>query len=110
MSDIIIAGNTYSSVPKIIVPTSTGVAEYTEIWNPWGDDAELVQTYDMGTTALEDTLFASWTPSTTAKAIQATLYPRPVLARNWRVPCLERFCVGGTDAFNMASFVLLRGC
>lgn len=72
MSDIIIAGNTYVSVPKIIVPTSTGVAEYTEIWNPWGDGAELIQTYDMGTTALEDTLFASWTPSTTAKAIQAT--------------------------------------
>lgn len=73
MSDIIIAGNTYTDVPKILVPkVGGGNAEFVEGWNPWGEDATLIQTYDMGTTALEDTGFKTWTPTTTAKSIQAT--------------------------------------
>lgn len=47
----------------------TGTAD---LWNPIGAGSELIQTYDMGTTTLDNTLFNGWTPSTTAKAIQAT--------------------------------------
>ncbi len=43
-----------------------------DLWNPIGVGAELIQTYDMGTTTLDNTLFNGWTPSTTAKTIQAT--------------------------------------
>jgi len=75
VSDIVIAGNTYAAVPKIIVPKAGGgTAEYTEGggWNPWGEDAELIQTYDMGTKTLNETGFKTWTPTTTATSIQAT--------------------------------------
>lgn len=42
------------------------------LWNPWGAEAELIETYDMGTTALKDTGYNTWTPTTTATVIQAT--------------------------------------
>lgn len=42
------------------------------MWNPWGPGAEIVRTYDMGTTALKDTDFNTWAPTTTATVIQAT--------------------------------------
>lgn len=47
----------------------TGTAD---LWNPLGADAELIATYDMGTTALSATSFNGWTPSTTAKTIKAS--------------------------------------
>lgn len=40
-------------------------------WNPLGEDAELIQTYDMGETKLSATTFNGWTPSTTAKTIKS---------------------------------------
>jgi hypothetical protein len=41
-------------------------------WNPLGEDAELIKTYDMGETKLSDTSFNGWTPSTTAKTIKSS--------------------------------------
>ncbi len=38
----------------------------------WGEEPELVETYDMGTVALSSTGYNNWTPSTTAKNIKAT--------------------------------------
>lgn len=52
----------------IVTITGTPIVPYT--WQ--GEQAELVKTYDMGTTTLADTGFATWTPSTTAKSIKAT--------------------------------------
>lgn len=72
MSDIIIAGNTYTGVPKIVVPAVGGGTAEFGVWNPWGEDAELINTYDMGTKKLSETGFNGWTPSTTASSIQAT--------------------------------------
>lgn len=40
-------------------------------WNPLGEDAELIQTFDMGETKLSATTFNGWTPSTTAKTIKS---------------------------------------
>lgn len=40
-------------------------------WNPLGEDAELIQTFDMGETKLSSTTFKGWTPSTTAKTIKS---------------------------------------
>lgn len=40
-------------------------------WNPLGEDAELIQTFDMGETKLSSTTFNGWTPSTTAKTIKS---------------------------------------
>ena len=50
----------------------TITAEPIVPWSPWGEEAVLLSTYDMGTVALEDTGFNTWTPSTTAKTIQST--------------------------------------
>lgn len=50
----------------------TITAEPIVPWSPWGEEAVLLSTYDMGTVALKDTAFNTWTPSTTAKTIQAT--------------------------------------
>lgn len=52
----------------IITITGTPVVPYNWI----GEEAELLETYDMGTTALADTLYNGWTPSTSAKTIKAT--------------------------------------
>lgn len=79
MSNIIIAGNTYSDVPSILVPKAdgTGYAEYAEgggsssNWTYMGENPELILTYPTETTYLEDTAFNGWTPSTTAKVIVA---------------------------------------
>lgn len=50
---------------------SPAVGNY--VWNFKGDDPELVKVaYAKTTTALEDTNFATWTPSSTAAAIVAT--------------------------------------
>jgi hypothetical protein len=41
-------------------------------FNPFGEELELIDSYAKSTVLLKDTLYASWTPSTSAKAIQAT--------------------------------------
>ncbi len=73
--DLIIAGNTYSSVPSVVFPTANGTAEFYDMSGElaWmGLEAEHVgQLYNASYT-LADTDFASWTPSTTAKAIIAS--------------------------------------
>lgn len=78
MPDIILAGATYPDVPSIILPTSGGgTAQFYDMSNDlaWlGAGAEQVsgQFYEKIDT-LDNTLFASWTPSTTAKAIVASV-------------------------------------
>ena len=72
MPTITIANATYPDVPKIVVPLAGGGTTQFTMWSPWGDEAELIETYNMGTTALSSTSFNGWTPSTTAKTIKAT--------------------------------------
>ena len=50
----------------------TITAEQIEPWVPWGKGAELIQTYDMGTTTLSQTSYNSWAPSSTAGSIKGT--------------------------------------
>lgn len=72
MVNIILDGTTYSNVPAVNLPkVGGGFATFSE-WSPWGNEAELIRTYDMGTTKLSDTSFNGWTPSTNAETIQAT--------------------------------------
>ena len=52
----------------IVTITAQNVVPY----NPFGEAAELISTYAKTTYALKDTLYNTWTPSTTAKAIVAT--------------------------------------
>lgn len=78
MSDIIIAGNTYSSVPKIIVPKSGGGnAEFFDMDGSlaWmGKDAELVlSNFYKKKDTLYNTGFHGWSPSTTAKTCVASV-------------------------------------
>lgn len=102
MQDISIAGAQFTDVPAIEIPKiSGGIARFTDVsdtsanaadvksgkklyladgsaaigtylYNWMGDDAEFVSKVYESQFALADTLFATWTPSTTAKAIQAT--------------------------------------
>ena len=72
--------------PGYIIPTGTknltsngthDVTAYANAdvavpYNAWGDEPELIETYDMGTTALSSTGFNTWTPSTSAKSIKAS--------------------------------------
>lgn len=53
----------------IVTITAQNVVPY----NPFGEAAELISTYAKTTYALKDTLYNTWTPSTTAKAIVATV-------------------------------------
>ena len=87
MSDIIIAGNTYTEVPKIIIPKSGGgMSEFYEMDTPlsWlGAGAELFAgEFYRKVDVLKNTLFNGWTPSSTAKAIVAsqTLSPKKFTA------------------------------
>ena len=41
-------------------------------FNPFGEELELIDSYAKSTVLLKNTLYASWTPSTSAKAIQTT--------------------------------------
>lgn len=50
----------------------TITAEPIYPYNPLGEQAELLTTYPKQTFILKDTSYNSWTPSTTAKTIQAT--------------------------------------
>ena len=52
----------------IVTITAQNVVPY----NPFGEAAELISTYAKTTYALKDTLYNTWAPSTTAKAIVAT--------------------------------------
>lgn len=98
---IVIQGATYSYVPSVELPTGNGFASFVDttnatataekilsgetayvngnlitgnyVWNPLGNEAELINgnVYSQEV-ALADTDYATWTASTTAKAIQAT--------------------------------------
>ena len=72
MADLILMGAQYQGVPAVDLPKQGGgLARFYED-NVIGKCAELVRTVFEDETALEDTLFNGWTPSTTAKAIIAT--------------------------------------
>ena len=100
-ANIRLKGVDYPGVPGLILPTSEGgTASFfdvsgvtagaadvvsgktivgpdgqpisgTRVYSPYGDDAEVVATYDMGSKKLSETSFATWTPSTTAATIKA---------------------------------------
>lgn len=57
---------------KVIVGADGQPITGSRVYNPFGDDAELIATYDMGSKKLSATSFATWTPSTTAATIKAT--------------------------------------
>lgn len=74
MPDILIAGNTYASVPSIVVPKSGGGnAEFYDLdadlaW--MGKDVTLLNgNFYSASGKLSSTTFNGWTPSTTAKSI-----------------------------------------
>lgn len=73
MVDITIAGASYTSVPSIIIPkTGGGDAQFYDrdiALDFMGIDAEFVKNVYDTTTALKNTLYNGWTPSTTAKTI-----------------------------------------
>lgn len=77
MPNIVIAGNTYNDVPSIIVPQSGGGnAEFYDMSGDmaWlGKNAECINSdfYSFSDT-LDNTNFAGWTPSTTARTLKAT--------------------------------------
>lgn len=72
MADLFLMGAQYNDVPAVdIAKQGGGLARFYED-NVIGKCAELVRTVFDDETALEDTLYNGWTPSTTAKAIVAT--------------------------------------
>ena len=72
MANVSLWGANYPDVPALTVPKTGGGTETFWEYNYMGKNAEFVQTLFDDEVALADTLFASWTPSTTAKAIVAT--------------------------------------
>lgn len=100
--NITLLGASYADVPAVLLPkTGGGTATFTDVtdgtataadvksgknfytpqgiltpgtllWDYRGDECEFVQQVYSEETALKDTLYASWTASTTAKAIVAT--------------------------------------
>lgn len=121
--NVTLMGATYQDVPKIILPKAGGGdAEFVDVtdttaaaadvksgkafhladgslatgsllWDFKGDDCELVQQFYDQEIALEDTNFATWTPSTTATVIRSgvagTVVALPMSAYDylvhWRV-------------------------
>lgn len=74
MSDIIIAGSTYTEVPSILVPkVGGGFAEYTEDHSWMGKHPEFISTVYTLSTTLDKTDFDDWTASTTATTILASV-------------------------------------
>lgn len=72
MANITLLGANYNDVPAVTLPQTGGsVATFYE-YDHKGKLPELLEVIHEEETALADTLFNGWTPSTTAKAIQAT--------------------------------------
>lgn len=70
--NISLLGIDYQDVPSVILPqTGGGTAEFFD-YNFMGKHPEFVQTVFNDEVALEDTDFATWTPSTTAASIVAS--------------------------------------
>lgn len=57
---------------KKFVTAAGALTNGSYVYNPFGDDAELIATYQKETFVLKDTSFNGWTPSTTAKTIQSS--------------------------------------
>ena len=76
MADIVINGAEFRDVPSILIPKIDGGNE--QFYDMSGDyawmglDCELISKFFEETKSLAETDFATWTPSTTAKAIVAT--------------------------------------
>lgn len=72
MANITLLGANYNDVPAVTLPqTGGGVATFYE-YDAKGKMPELLQTIYDAETALAATSFNGWSPSTTAKSIQAT--------------------------------------
>lgn len=72
MADVTLLGVNYTGVPAVNLPKSGGgIAPFYE-YDFMGKMAEFVQTVFTDEVALEDTDFATWTPSTTASTIVAS--------------------------------------
>ena len=72
MANITLLGANYNDVPAVTLPqTGGGNATFYE-YDFKGKLPELLEVIHEEETALADTLFNGWTPSTTAKSIQAT--------------------------------------
>lgn len=72
MANITLLGANYNDVPAVTLPkTGGGVATFYE-YDYKGKMPELLEVIHEEETALADTTFNGWNPSTTAKAIQAT--------------------------------------
>ena len=61
----VVSGKIFAASNGLLIPG-------TRVYSPYGDDATLIATYDMGSKKLSETSFATWTPSTTAATIKAT--------------------------------------
>ena len=66
MANVTLMGASYSDVPAVELPkTGGGICTFHEFGYDWrGENAELVQRLGAQEIALEDTGFATWTPST----------------------------------------------
>lgn len=74
-----ITGTAVSSAVNVVTTQDVNGGDIVSItaqnvvpYNPFGEAAELISTYAKTTYALKDTLYNTWTPSKTAKAIVAT--------------------------------------
>lgn len=80
MPNISLLGAIYNDVPAVTLPQDpTGTATFYD-YNFMGKMAEFIETVYEDEVALADTGFASWTPSTTAKAIVATTNAKTFVA------------------------------
>lgn len=74
MPNIVLMGATYSDVPAVNLPVEGGgLAKFNYGWNYIGEDAELISPSFSADYTLADTTISSWTPSTTAKTIKASV-------------------------------------
>ena len=74
MANVTLLGASYTDVPAVTLPqTGGGTVTFYEGWDWIGQNSEKLSfSYSSGTIALANTSFASWTPSTTAKAITSS--------------------------------------
>lgn len=76
---ISLMGATYPEVPAVTLPTPSGTATFYD-YDWMGKMPEYIETVYENEVALAGTTFATWTPSTTAKAIVATATAKTFVA------------------------------